>query len=206
VSAPDVRTPAWLPADSDTKTQSNSIVSPARTDVNDAERIAMLATIEAVEWFSLGRRHRICRPAGVGALRWSRDKIPHRLVIVGNGYVTVVTESGVPIGSSLRRNATRAPKLWIPVNMVAWDCLLPGNRLYGSIDELLDRRRSDPRKMFSLRAYLVFNRCGAIQPILARSTRHRLERDIRQTAGGRNPYAAESWPEWLSPAYGRAAP
>ncbi|MCW5641137.1 MAG: hypothetical protein KIT63_03480 [Rhodoferax sp.] len=181
------------------------ILGASPADVNDAERQAMRATIEAFEWFTLGRKHRIYRPAGVGALRWWKAKIPHRLVSVGNGYVAVVTEAGVPIGNSLRRDARRASKLWIRADLVCWESLLPGNRLFDSIDELLDRRRSDHRKMFSLRAYLVFARCGATQPILARSTWVRLEREIRQSAGGRNPYDSEPLPEWLTPPSRRAA-
>ena len=181
-----------------------SILGAFPADVNEAERIAMHATVEGVEWLSLGRKHRGQRPAGIGALRWWRDKIPHRLVSVENGFVAVVTEAGVPMRNSLRRNATWAPKLRIRANMVAWECLLSGNRLYNSIDELLARGH-DGRKMFSLRVYLVFERCGATRPIIAGSTWARLEQEIWRTAGGQNPYA-DALPPWLRPASGRAAP
>jgi hypothetical protein len=190
----------------ETLTKDAIILEALPADVNDAERHAMRATIEAVQWFTLGRKHRIYRPAGVGALRWWKAKIPHRLVSVGNDYVTVVTEAGVPIGNSLRRNARQASKLWIPADLVCWDALLPGNRLYDNLDALLDPRRSDGRKMYALRGFLVFARCGATRPALAGTTRDRLKQEIQQTAGGRNPYACEPLPEWLSPASGRAAP
>lgn len=195
--------PGGNPANQQTKDA--SILGAAPTDVNNAERNAMCATVEAVEWLTLGRKHRIYRPAGVGVLRWARDRIPHRLVSVGDEYVTVVTEAGVPIGNSLKRDALRASKLWIRTDLVCWEFLLPGNRLYDNIDELLDRRRSDGRKRYALRGYLVFARCGATRPVLAGSTRDRLEQQIRQTAGGRSPYACEPLPEWLSPANRRAA-
>lgn len=195
--------PGGNPANPQTKDA--SILGALPAHVNDAESNTMRATVEGVEWFSLGRKHRSERPAGIGALRWRREQIPHRLVSVGNGFVAVVTEAGAPMRNSLRRNATWAPKLWIPAEMVAWECLWSGNRLYNSIDELLARGH-DGRKMFSLRVYLVFERCGATRPIIAGSAWARLEQEIRQTAGGRNPYAAEPLPEWLSLANGRAAP
>lgn len=188
----------------ETQTKDASILGALAVDVNDAERIAMRATVAALEWFSLGRKHRGQRPAGIGALRWWRDKTPHRLVSVGNGFVAVVTEGGGPMRTSLRRNATWAPKLWIRANMVAWECLLPDNRLYDSIDELLARGH-DGRKMFSLRVHLVFERCGATRPIIAGPTWARLEQEIRRTAGGQNPYA-DALPPWLRPASGGAAP
>jgi hypothetical protein len=195
--------PGGNPANPQTKDA--SILGALPADVNDAESNTIRATVEGVEWFTLGRRHRMYRPAGVGALRWWKAEVPHRLLSVGNGFLTVVTEAGVPIGNSLRRDAQRASKLWIHADLICWEFLLPGNRLYNIIDELLDRGH-DGRKMFALRVYLVFERCGATRPILAGSTRQRLEQEIRQTAGGRNPYAAETLPEWLSPANGRAAP
>lgn len=195
--------PGGNPANPQTKDA--SILEALPADVNDAERIAMRATVAALEWFYLGRKHRSQRPAGIGALRWWRKDLPHHFVSVGNGYVAVVTEAGAPLRNSLRRNATWAPKLLIRTEMVAWECLLPGNRLFDSIEDLLARGH-DGRKMFSLRVYLVFERCGATRPIIAASTSARLEQEIRQTAGGQNPYAAEPLPEWLSLANGRAAP
>lgn len=195
--------PGGNPANPQTKDA--HILGAFPADVNDAERIAMRATVAALEWFSLGRKHRIYLPAGVGALRWWRKDLPHRLVSVGNEYVTVVTEAGVPIGNSLRRDALRASKLWIRADLVCWEFLLPGNRLFDSIDEL-HARGHDGRKMYTLRGFLVFARCGATRPVLAGSTRNRLEHEIRQTAGGRNPYACELLPEWMSPANGRVAP
>lgn len=188
----------------ETQTKDASILGALPADVNDAERVAMCATVAALEWFSLGRKHRSQRPAGIGALRWWRKDLPHHFVSVGNGYVTVVTEAGAPLRNSLRRNATWAPKLLIRTEMVAWECLLPGNRLFDSIEDLLARGH-DGRKMFSLRVYLVFERCGATRPIIAASTSARLEQEIRQTAGGQNPYA-DALPPWLRPASGRAAP
>ena len=118
--APDVRTPAWWPADSDTKTQSNPIVALSCTDVNNcnADRDAREAAVAArgalvrrnsdaiarIAKNSLTRNKRrgsALQPPGVNRIEMYLGRMACEFPYAGGGRVTPRTINGTLIGHDL---------------------------------------------------------------------------------------------------------
>lgn len=121
MSAPDVRTPAAGPANSDTEAQRNAIIAPSLRDVNpnawnagreareaaEEARLAMLrrnsAAIARIAKYSLGRRG---KPPSVNRIEASLGRMAFEFPFAGGARVTPRTILGTLIGHDSETGVT----------------------------------------------------------------------------------------------------